>query len=120
MLRTSNHVPRAWTADEVRGKVLAHIVSMSHYWAELKNPSIGDTIQDRLDGLAFSLLAMLDGSSIELPRFSIIPFPHPADKQYNQEHGENWYPDPPDLSNACDIGGSLHEAFNTAVRKLRK
>jgi hypothetical protein len=41
-----------------------------------------------------------------LPGFKVIPYPHPDDKPFNQECGENWY------SSRVDISGALHELLS--------
>lgn len=62
-------------------------------------------------GLAFSIIVMLDGGNVGMPGFKVIPMPHPSDREYCKQNGENWYP------TGCDIGGSLHEHWHQEVRK---
>ncbi len=78
--------PRAKTPEEVREQLLRHFKFISKYWATLDNK----TTQERCDGLVFSILSTLDGSSLELPSFDLIPSPHPDDKEYYIDNGENW------------------------------
>ena len=52
--------------------------------------------------------AMIDGASPTLPGFLLIPDPHPDDKAYRRDRGENWYPE---AAEGIDIAGSLHEEF---------
>lgn len=94
--------PRVYTKDEVRDKFLEHVRDMANYWATTPQ---GGTVQERCEGVAFSILAMLDGNSGALPGFEVIPHPHPTDKEYHKSAGENWFPDD------CDIAGALHEKF---------
>lgn len=95
--------PRAWTEDEIRQKFLEHVAMLTHYWfAETR----ATRVEDKLTGLAFSLMAMLDGSSTDIPGFKVIPDPHPDDEAYQRKRGENWYPDD------VDIAGSLHEMIS--------
>jgi hypothetical protein len=109
-----NPKPREYTTDEVREKFLQYIHSLCHYWRTVENPT-----SDRFDGLAFSILAMLDGSSIELPAFAVVPAPHQDDKLYHIEEGSNWFPEfrpwlsrrPGNQEPVCDIAGNLHEQF---------
>ena len=108
--------PREYTADEVREMLLSHIHGLCGYWRTCK------TDQDRLEALAFSILVALDGGSLALPVFAVIPMPHEDDKLYHIENGENWVPEFT-LSvrkgaarrardgEICDIGGVLHEHF---------
>ncbi len=92
--------PRAYTTDETRAHLLEQIRVLARYWeGELRAPRP----RQKLEGLAFSVCALLDGSGC-LPGFSVTVDPHPTDKKYNQENGENWYPE-----NGEDIAGTLHE-----------
>jgi len=68
--------PRELTGDEVRDIVLDQIWEMVDYWNE---ESRATDPRDKLSGLAFSILAMLDGSNIQIPAFRICPDPHPDD-----------------------------------------
>ena len=99
-------LPRPYTAEEVRAQVQSHVQGLIRYWATV-TPHNGDTIENRLEGLAFSILAMLDGASANLPGFTVTPAPHPTDEAYHRERGENWY-DPA----MGDIAGGLHEGFS--------
>lgn len=92
--------PRELTMAEVRDMLLDHFRELITYWESLPNK----TIHDRLDGLAFSMLATLDGDSLGVPGFLLIPDPHPDDKKDALENGENWCPE----DGESDIG-ILHE-----------
>ena len=94
--------PRAMTEEEVRNAFLEQVRAMVRYWA---SNSVDDkSVERRLDGLAFSILVILDGGSA-LPGFTVTPNPHESDKSFHIAEGENWWPDD------CDIAGSLHERF---------
>ena len=93
--------PRAYTVEEVREQFLAHIRQTAAYWANLPDLSS----KDRCDGVAFSILNVLDGSTM-LPAFNLTVAPHPEDKDYHIKNGENWY-EPDMLINDC----MLHEEF---------
>ena len=103
--------PHEMTADEVRDKLLSHIWTMIRYWE--RN---GGVERDKMEGLAFSILVALDGSSSGLPGFVVAPAPHESDIDFHKEHGENWYP-PFEEDHVCDIGGSLHDHFHKFGRK---
>lgn len=104
---------RAKTVAEVRQEFLEHIRGLSEYWATLPDK----TPQERCDGLAFSILNIFDGTTIELPAMDIHLAPHPDDKEFNRENGSNWY-EPGMIINDC----MLHELWgryrnkNGAVR----
>ena len=93
--------PRAYTTEEVRELFLKQVRESAHYWASLP----GKTPQERCDGLAFTILNIIDGSTLPLPAFDLIPSPHPTDYQYHREHGENWFEQ--EVINDCQ----LHEYY---------
>lgn len=93
---------KAKTVDQVREELLGHIRMIARYWAELPNK----TPQERCDGLAFSMLNIFDGNTLPLPAMDICLAPHPSDKDYNIEEGEDWY-EPGMVINDCQ----LHEHY---------
>lgn len=93
--------PRAKTAEEVREEFLQQVRAYAHYWATLPD----QTPQDRCDGMAFSILNILDGNTM-LPAFNLTVAPHPEDKEYHIAQGDNWY-EPDMLINDC----MLHEFY---------
>jgi hypothetical protein len=102
----SFRMPRAHTTEEVRTKFLDHVTMMVRYWETVQTG--GDkTTRERLEGLAFSMLVMLDGASSGLPKFIVQPDPHPSDRQYHIDQGENYFPE-----DDCDIAGGLHEEWS--------
>jgi len=106
-----------YTEDEVRQAFLEHVWQTIDYWDGAYDQKVAQyACREKLEGLAFSLLVMLDGCSADLPGFIVAPCPHPDDKAYLQGEGENWYPENHDTDIACDIGGGLHDIFHT-VRK---
>lgn len=78
---------RAYTPEEVQKQLLTHFHTLSDYWSRLP----GKTPQERCDGLVFSILVALDGDAFALPAFDLIPSPHPDDKQYHIDNGDDWY-----------------------------
>ena len=101
--------PRAYTDDEIADMIVEYCKGMAHYWANL--PDVDDvtgrrkTIEDRCSGVAFSILAMLDGSTMELPAMTLKPDPHPDDKEFLAKEGWNWFD--PDT----EVREMLHERF---------
>ena len=95
------------TIREVRGEFISHIKHLTKYWNEVKNKDC----KEKLDGLAFSILAMLDGSSADICGFVVAPCPHEDDKQYNIDNGNDYYPENDSAMINCDIAGSLHDEF---------
>jgi hypothetical protein len=100
--------PRQLTTEEVRDRFLAHVRSMVAYWERVEVRPL--TTRERLDGLAFSILAALDGAS-EMPGFIVAPCPHPSDRAFHESEGDNWYPENRSGVVECDIAGSLHERY---------
>lgn len=101
--------PRALTEQEVRELFLIQVRTMVRYWAgehPLSNVPENYTAIERCDGVAFSILAIIDGCDLNLPAFSLTPLPAESDADYYRAHGENWYPDD------IDIGGALHDGLS--------
>lgn len=80
--------PAHYTAEEARGKVLDHMRGLAQYWS---SESHGKTERERMEGLCFSILAMLDGCSMGLPAMDLTLLPHPSDEQYCKDNGERWF-----------------------------
>jgi len=93
---------RSKTEEEVREEFLSHIRNLATYWNHVQ-----DDKKEALDGLAFSILSMLDGSG-ELPAFTISLDPHEDDKQYHIDNNENWY-EPNMIINDCQLHELWHE-----------
>lgn len=99
--------PRAFTAEEVEKQFLTTVANYVEYWATLPNK----TDREKVEGLAFSMLVILDGGSATLPGFAVTPTPHESDKDYHIERGENYFP------TDVDIAGSLHEVIHRYFKK---
>jgi hypothetical protein len=94
--------PRALTAEEVRARFLDLVHSYVRYWDQEVE---GQDTRERLEGLAFSILVILDGGSVSLPAFAVTPAPHPSDEEFHRSRGEDWFPE------GVDIAGDLHHEF---------
>ncbi len=94
---------RAWTAEEARARMLAHLKGIAQYWGDVK----GRTDRERLDGLCFSFLTMIDGSNVELPSMDLVLRPHPDDKAFAEANDENYYEDGMVINDAM-----LHEEWH--------
>src|SRR4051812_45101002 len=109
---------RAYTEEEVREKFLHHVRGMVQYWSTFPEDRLhvaaGETpTQARCSGVAFSILAAIDGSAVAIPGFRLYPAPHPSDRAYNEKHGENWFP------TDCDIAGYLHSQFYESKTEVK-
>ena len=95
---------REYTMEEVREKFIRHVWSLIDYWERESNQP---DVRDKLEGLAHSIFATLDGCT-SLPAFIIAPMPHKDDKQFNIDNWDNYYPENKETDVNCDIG-PLHE-----------
>ena len=102
---------KEFTEEEVRNQFLDHIRMLVDYWDKETSKQ---TQRERLDGLAFSILSAIDGSSVSLPAFILAPFSHEEDKKFHIEKGENYYPENHNSNVKCDIAGSLHDLYYKA------
>ena len=94
---------RAKTKKEAQQEFLNHVHDVSDYWA-----SLPDKIpQERCDGVAFSILVMLDGESMGLPAMDISLSPHPSNKEFLKSQGENWFECGMVINDDC----ALHELY---------
>jgi hypothetical protein len=91
--------PREMTPEECRAIFLAHVRLLVEVWA---SETRAKTDYDKLEGLAHSILAAIDGCAMGLPAFELVPSPHPDDKQWHADQGEDWWP------TDIDIAGDLH------------
>jgi hypothetical protein len=98
---------RVYTTEEIQQQFLAKIRAYVAYW---DTHSLSK--QDALDGLAFSILNILDGST-DLPGFLVAPHPHPDDSAYHQIEGTNYYPENHAQGEWLkgQIAGNLHELY---------
>lgn len=97
---------KAMSAEEVRKIFLTHVRSSARRWAEHPKER---TVRQRCDALAFSILSIFDGTSMDLPAMDLVLRPMPEDKQYCIDNGEDWFEDG-QVINDC----VLHEEFFNA------
>lgn len=95
--------PKPYTKEESREMVLSNIRGIVSYWDNLEGRS---SQTDRLEGVAFSMLTMIDGCS-NLPAMDITIRPHEDDKQYSINNGERWFKDGTVINDDCH----LHDIF---------
>jgi len=98
--------PKAKTPEEIRGDFLDTCRGLADYWAS-------DAIQgsytchERLSGLLHSILCIFDGVSMGMPAFDIVASPHPDDKEYFRDEGEDWI-EPGTVINDCMLHDLLY------------
>lgn len=97
--------PAPYTEDEIRERFLDQVWILARYWAGLDGSNVpaNSNPLDRITGFAHSLLAMIDGCSMDMPAFELRAYPHPDDKAFHIREGERWFPE------GVDIAGGLHE-----------
>lgn len=94
--------PRAYTSDELRDRLLDHVRTITEFWAD---PKLDRDIQERCNGVAFSILAMLDGSSEGIPCVDLVFQPTDAAKDYDIKQGQNW------IEPGTVVADTLHDHF---------
>lgn len=94
-MEVENETPRAYTAEEAREKFLEAVRAAVHFWVHAKlNPDPERSeIQHRCDGVAFSILNVIDGTTGGMPCLDLVLRPHEDDKAYCEGEGENWFED---------------------------
>lgn len=91
MLRGKAPSMDKYSPEEMRTMFLEHVRTMAAYW---RTCNILDPRQNRVDGLAFSILVAIDGHAAGLPcAFDLVARPHPDDKQYAIANSERWVED---------------------------
>lgn len=96
------------TQKEIQDRFLRHVRGIVEYWKTVDRPP-----GELCDGVAFSILTMLDGGSA-LPAFEVVPSPHPDDREFLISEGEDYYPDSPIGDDVTTVHGddSLHELWH--------
>lgn len=92
--------------EEVQELFLNHVRALVKYWGE----GLDEKAQDKLSGLAFSILTAIDGCAGDLPGFILAPLCSESDIEFYKESNMDYYPISPKNIN-CDIAGTLHEKF---------
>lgn len=115
-------MPHELTTEEVIEQFLSQIWSDIDEWDNAepsRNPD--ETASDqriRMEGLAHSILCLLDGTAGDMPGFRVVPFPSKEDKDYDLEQGENWFPREDGVEEIQnDIAGDLHKRLYAVGRK---
>ena len=94
---------RPYNKDEVEEMFLEHVRDLVDYWEEERRAK---TSREKLDGLAFSMLVLLDGGSGGMPGYEVKAIGNEQDIEEHKEDGRNYYP-----LEGEDIAGALHEHY---------
>ena len=83
------------TKEEVQEKIFAYLDNMIDFWiTEKTHPSV----REKMEGLIFSVLVMIDGESAMLPPYKLEP-------SISLPDGEEW------IDSGIDIAGGLHDSW---------
>ena len=94
---------RAFTKEEVQEKFLEHVRGLVKYWEKTK----GRNSEEKLKGLAFSMLVLFDGASVGFPAIDLAVKPHSDDKAYHIKKEENYF----ERGMVFNADVSLHDDF---------
>ena len=96
------------TKEEARKNFLRHISGIVDHWAGQSD----QTDKEKCDGVAFSILVMLDGESM-LPSYTVIPNGNPTDTEYYRGQEENYYKEISDKIFELGIGSdtAMHHEY---------
>lgn len=100
--------PRAVTQAEAREIFLDSIRANIQYWAS--NSRVANSShRERLEGLAHSILCIFDGVSGSMPcAIDLRLRPHPDDKQFCIDGGNNWIEDGMVINEDCHLHEIIH------------
>lgn len=105
---------REITCDEVENEFVDRVWNLVEYWKKIE----GGTVDEKVEGVAFSILTMLDGYSGGVG-YVVAPLPHEDDKEFHLENGENYYPENHNSNVKCNISGCLHDLFGEKCRERK-
>ena len=102
--------PRAYTKSEVQVMFIGQLREIARYWDRFEGTEPGSeqlSQIERIEGAIFSVLNILDGTSMGLPCFDLVLRPHEDDKQDAIDNGENWFESGMVINDNC----YLHDLF---------
>lgn len=104
---------RPYTQEEVQYLFLEQVQKAVQFWK-------GSTVSEgtKLEGVALSILGILDGTSVHLPGFIVAPNPLPCDTEYYRDLCTKWYPENHAVEYLIksNISGELQRDFLTSKR----
>jgi len=98
-------LPRALTKEEMNAKIIEHVKALVKYWETVESP-----YASRVEGMAFSMLTMIDGSTMNVPPLSLYPDTSEDNIACAIRDGENYWPNNKEAVNEQTM---LHELFYT-------
>ena len=106
---------RAKTAEEVRKELLESIRVLVGYWSRQNMPEL-----EKIEGVAFSILNIIDGTSRGLPSIDLTLRPHPDDKQYAIDNGDDYYEDGMVINADCYLHDEYLPKYSLAKRERKQ
>jgi len=116
IFRGVGYMCREKTVEEIRDEFVDHVGHLVDYWDTLPDKSC----REKLEGLAHSILTTIDGESVALPGYIMIPNSCLQDRDFHIEENENYYPviDEKSPVRHFDIAGCLHEVWSRHPRNI--
>jgi hypothetical protein len=107
--------PRQKTSEEIRNEFFALVHRYIDYYD--KEPHF-KTTREKLEGFAFSLMNVFDGTSSGIGcAFLLVPTCSASDPEFLRDEGENWYPVNEKVTEIMEGeisgGDMLHEKFSS-------
>lgn len=98
---------KPYTAEEIRAMFITHLNESVDYWVK----QYPHDVRKVGEGVVFSTMTLLDGCTMDLPGFHVIPMGNHEDNEYVAAIGERPWPVPPTeaITQCIDIGGGLHD-----------
>jgi hypothetical protein len=107
------NLPRKKTNEEIKKEFIYEVISMINYWDQLK----GFDQRAKLEGLAYSILALLDGET-NLPSFIVAPNPLPGEIHDFLKKDKDFYPENFHVRINGNISGELKDLFYKKINDL--
>lgn len=98
---------KIYTTQEVKEKFLNQVKLIANTWLSYENKSK----EEAVNGAIFSVLALIDGCSVDLPGFILAPITSRENQIDAKENGMKYYMLNDQESVFNDIGGSLHDQY---------
>ena len=89
--------------DAAKDIFMHSIKNSINYWSKLDDRNT----KEKLEGLAFSILNIFDGTSSDMPALDIVLRPHEDDKKFREEEGDDYFVD----GMCINDESMLHEEF---------
>lgn len=94
---------KPYTKEEVLKLFMDQTRTIANYWSKVE----GRTEKEKIEGAIFTLLNSIDGMGYPFVAMDLVLRPHPDDKNYHIENGDDYYEDGMAI-NDCVY---LHELF---------